>query len=293
MNFSRGWAVSALLIAAATAAHAGPVVTAGAARSPYLPVSDFDGPYPDMPPAPIPAPPPRYGYGPAPAPEYGYRDDRYAPPERPYRPDGYRPDGYRPDYGYAPAFLPPNEVYAILRDNGFSALGAPRQRGNVYVIAVLDRDGEDGRLLIDAHSGRILRFVPASQSGGESYYEHMRYEPGAQAPRGGTEVLPEPTVIKADPRLLQAAPAVPDAPRMASRSVPLPAPRVVMPMTRPAMPGQQTAAVQAKPAEAQPAGAASAAPQTTAAVAPPQAGEQRPGSQILPTQEMPKVQGLE
>jgi hypothetical protein len=287
MNFSRGWAVSALLIAAATAAHAGPAVTAGAASSPYLPVSDFDGPYPDMPPAPIPAPPPRYGYGPAPAPEYGYRDDRYAPPERAYRPDGYRPDGYRPDYGYAPAFLPPNEVYAILRDNGFSALGAPRQRGNVYVIAVLDRDGEDGRLLIDARSGRILRFVPAFQSGGDSYYEHMRYEPGVQAPRGGTEVLPEPTVIKADPRLLQAAPDVPAAPRVVSRSVPLPAPRV-------AMPAQQTAAVQAKAAEAQPAVAVSAAPpQTTAAVAPPQAEEQKPGAQILPTQEMPKAQGLE
>ena len=153
MNFSRGWAVSALLIVAATAAQAGPAVPAGAAGARYLPVSDFDGPYPEMPPpAPLPPPPPRYGYGPAPAPDYGYRDERYAPPERSYRPDVYRQDVYRQDYGYAPALLPPNEVFAILRSNGFSPLGAPRQRGNVYVIAVLDRDGEDGRLLIDARS---------------------------------------------------------------------------------------------------------------------------------------------
>jgi hypothetical protein len=292
MNFSTGWAVLALLTAAVTAAQAGPAVTAAAARSPYLPVSDFDGPYSDMPPPP-PAPLPRYGYGPGPSPgpDYGYRDDRYAPPERPYRPDGYRPDGYRPDYGYAPAFLPPHEVYAILRDNGFSPLGAPRQRGNVYVIAVLDRDGEDGRLLIDARSGRILRFVPAFQSG-EGDYERMRYEPAAQGP-SGSEVLPEPTVIKADPRLLQAAPAVPAASRMASRTVPLPAPRLAAPVTRPAVPAQQSAAVQTKPVEAQPAAAASAAPQTAASVAPPQAVEQKAGSQILPTQEMPKVQGLE
>jgi hypothetical protein len=292
MIFSRGWAVSALLIIAATAAHAEPAGTAGAARSPYLPVSDFYGPYSDMPPpVPAPVPAPRYGYAPAPAPDYGYRDERYPPPDRPYRPDGYRPDGYRPgpDYGYAPAFLPPNEVYAILRDNGFSPLGAPRQRGNVYVISVLDREGDDGRLVIDARSGRILRFVPASQWG-DGGYEHMRYEPNAQlpreVPRGGTEVLPEPIVIKADPRLLQGSSAVPPAaPRIANRTVP----RLAAPATQPV---QQSAALQTRPVESRPAAVASAAPQT-AAVAPPPAVEQKPAPQVMPTEDMPKVQGLE
>lgn len=290
MKFSTGWAASALLIVAAAAAHAEPADTAGAARSPYLPVSDFDAPYselPPPPPAPVPAPPPRYGYGTGP--DYGYRENGYPPPERPYRPDGYRPEGYRPDYGYAPAYLPPNEVYAILRDNGFSALGAPRQRGNVYVISVLDRDGEDGRLLIDARSGRILRFVPAFQSGGDSYYEHMRYEPGVQGRNGGSVVLPPPTVIKADPRLLQVMPA---APRMASRAMPAP-PRTVPPSATPAMPAQQTAAVQSRPAETKPVERASAPPQVAAAAAPPQVPAQKPVPQILPTEAMPPVQGLE
>ncbi|MGC2780967.1 MAG: hypothetical protein WA418_35560, partial [Bradyrhizobium sp.] len=159
-------AVSASIIAA-FAAQAEPLPPSGV-RSPYTAVSDFDTPYSELPPAAVPAPPPRYGYGPGV--EYGYQDQRYAPPA-----PVYRQDGYQPDYGYAPAFLPVHEVYAILRDNGFSPLGAPRQRGNVYVVAVLDRDGEDGRLVVDARSGRILRFVPAFQ-GGEPY-ERMRYEP--------------------------------------------------------------------------------------------------------------------
>jgi hypothetical protein len=52
---------------------------------------------------------------------------------------------------YGPMLLPPQEVYAVLRDNGFSPLGIPRQRGFVYTIAVIDRGGDDGRLVIDAH----------------------------------------------------------------------------------------------------------------------------------------------
>lgn len=154
---------AALLVAASAAAQAGSLVPSGTGVSPaYQPVSDLDGPYyPEPPPAPVPAP--RYGYGPGP--EYGYR------PPAPV---------YRPDYGYAPAFLPVHEIYAIVRDNGFSPLGAPRQRGTTYVISVLDRDGEDGRLLIDARSGRILRFVPAFQWGEQ--YERMRYEPGRDQP---------------------------------------------------------------------------------------------------------------
>ncbi|MDU6372690.1 MAG: hypothetical protein E6575_01000 [Bradyrhizobium sp.] len=169
-------AVSASLLAA-FAAQAEPFGPAGA-RAPYTAVSDIDEPYQDLPPPPAAVPaPPRYGYGPGA--DYGYRDQRYTPPA-----PVYRQDGYQPDYGYAPAFLPVHEVYAILRDNGFSPLGAPRQRGNVYVVAVLDRDGEDGKLVVDARSGRIIRFVPAFQWGEQ--YERMRYEP---APRGGLDRL--------------------------------------------------------------------------------------------------------
>jgi hypothetical protein len=88
-------------------------------------VSDFDGPYAAMPPE---APlPPRYGYG--------------------------------------PTLLPPQEVYTVVRDGGFSPLGAPRLNGFVYSIAVVDHRGNGGRLVIDARNGRILRFMPASRMG--------------------------------------------------------------------------------------------------------------------------------
>ncbi len=56
-----------------------------------------------------------------------------------------------PSYGdgyarFAPPILPPREIYAILRESGFSPLGAPRQRGLVYTVSAIDRDGEDGRM---------------------------------------------------------------------------------------------------------------------------------------------------
>ncbi|CCE01851.1 hypothetical protein [Bradyrhizobium sp. STM 3809] len=224
-------AVSAALIAASAAAQAEPLPPYGV-RGPYRAVSDFDAPYSEAPPAVVPAPP-RYGYGPGS--DYGYREPRYAPPAPVYRQDGYR-DGYQQDYGYAPAFLPIHEVYAILRDNGFSPLGAPRQRGNVYVVAVLDREGEDGKLVIDARSGRIMRFVPAFQWGED--YERMRFEP-----RGGLDRLPAPTVIRADPRV-----APPAAPRVAN-AMPAQLPKVPTPAARPAIPAPQTAALSPKPAD--------------------------------------------
>src|SRR3954451_8022666 len=71
--------------------------------------------------------------------------------------------GVRPMPGprYGPSLLPLQEVYTVVQENGFAALGAPQQRGFVYTIAVIDRAGEDGRLVIDARTGRIVRFVPA------------------------------------------------------------------------------------------------------------------------------------
>ena len=66
---------------------------------------------------------------------------------------------------YGPTLLPPQEVYTVLRDSGFSPLGVPQLRGLVYTIAVIDRGGDDGRLVIDARTGRILRFMPAYRMG--------------------------------------------------------------------------------------------------------------------------------
>jgi hypothetical protein len=244
MKFFTGCVAAAVLVLATTAAQA-----QVPARGAMIAVSDFDGPY--APGEAAPPPPPRYGYG------YGYEER-----------------------GPAPVLLPATEVYAVLRENGFSPLGIPRLRGGVYTIAVIDRRGDDGRLVIDARDGRILRFMPAA----DAYGMAPAYEERAVAPYGPQTALPPPTVVRSGPP----RPPAP-IPHVASRSVPLPkaapqraetpvaAVKPVEPAPQQAQPAQQTAAVQAKPAEA----------------AAPTVGQAKPASTVLPTQDMPAAQGLD
>src|SRR5437667_9425493 len=70
-----------------------------------------------------------------------------------------------PAPGYRPTLLPPTEVYTIVRESGFLPLGIPQQRGLVYTISVIDRGGDDGRLVIDARNGRVIRFMPGYRTG--------------------------------------------------------------------------------------------------------------------------------
>jgi hypothetical protein len=177
---------------------------------------------------------------------------------------------------YGPTLLPPTEVYAILRESGFSPLGIPRQRGLVYVIAVIDRGGDDGRLVIDARTGRIIRFVPAWRMGDNSY--------GGYDPYGSPELAPPPGAVRGEPRPPESV-----APRLASRTPPVPLPKpppsrageIKPQAAKPAapVPVQQSAAV--KPADAPP------------SVAAPAPVEAKPAPSIQPTQDMPKVQGLD
>jgi hypothetical protein len=184
-----------------------------------------------------------------------------------------------PRYYGAPMLLPPQEVYRIVRDNGFSPLGIPQQRGFVYMIAVIDRDGYDGRLVVDARTGRILHFRPADRMGGY-FNEDLT---GAY---GSTGPLPPVDAVRGPPR----PPGY--VPQVASRNpsaVPLPRPAPphaseMKPLAaKPAPePVQQSAAVQAKPADPAPPAAA------------PAVIEAKPAApQIQPTQPMPKMQGLE
>lgn len=255
MKFFTGCVAAAALALAASAGHA-QVPASGIASGAIVAVSDFDGPYA---PEAVP-PPPRYGYG------YGYEER--AP---------------------APVLLPSTEVYAVLRENGFLPLGIPRLRGSVYTIAAIDRRGDDGRLVIDARDGRIIRFMPAA----DAYGMAPAYDERAVAPYGPQSALPPPTAIRSGPP----RPPAP-IPHVASRAVPLPkaAPRraetpvaaakpaepVAQQAQAPqAQPSQQAAAAQAKPADA--------APQ--AAV--PTVGQAKPAPTILPTQDMPAAQGLD
>lgn len=177
---------------------------------------------------------------------------------------------------YGPSLLPPREVYTVVRENGFSALGPPQQRGLIYMIAVIDRDGQDGRLVIDARTGRIIRFMPAYRMG-DRFNDAAAYGP----------LSPPPSSVRSGPR----PPA--SVPHVSSRRDLVPIPRAspsqtgqanggpVKPATEPA---QRSAAIDAKPGEAQ----------TAVQAAPPPAAEpKRDAPQILPTQEMPKVQALD
>lgn len=188
------------------------------------------------------------------------------PPEAPGR-------GYGP-----PTLLPPQEVYTVVRESGFSPLGIPQQRGLFYTISVIDRGGDDGRLVIDARTGRIVRFIPAYRSG-DNFNEDLTVTYG---PPGS---LPPVSTIRGVPR----PPA--SVPHVASRTPSVPMPKAPPPRkddTKPLAaqpvpePARQSAAVQAKPADAPPPAAA------------PASAEVKPAApQIMPTQEMPKAQGLE
>jgi hypothetical protein len=246
MKLFTGWLMSAGLVFTAVAANAQGVVPYPVAGSGYSAVSDVEGPYVGSP----------------------YAGGRYAvaPPELP-----------GPRYG-GPMLMPPQEVYTVVREAGFSPLGIPHQRGFVYVIAVIDRSGNDGRLVIDARNGQILRFRPGYRMGG-NFNEDMMPSYGPVGPPPGSAVrgaLPPPAPA---PRLASRTPAVPmpkASPLHGGEAKPLaakPAPEPV----------QQSAAVQAKPAEAP------AAPQAAA----PAVVEAKPAPQLQPTQGMPKVQGLE
>lgn len=248
MKFFTGCVAAAALAMAANAAEA-QMPANGAARGGYIAVSDFDGPYATPEAAP---PPPRYGY------DYEER-------------------------GPAPTLLPATEIYAVLRDNGFSPLGIPRLRGAVYTIAVIDRRGDDGRLVIDARDGRIIRFMPAA----DAYGMAPAYDEPPVSPYRPQSALPPPTMVRGGP---PRPPAL--IPHVASRTVPLPkaapqrgetpvAAKPAAQATQQAQSAQQTAAAQAKPVEV--------APQAAA----PTVGQAKPAPTILPTQEMPAVQGLD
>lgn len=263
MKFFTGCVAAATLAIANIAAHAqilAQVPANGISSGAYVAVSDFDGPY--APPEAAPPPPPPYGYG------YGYEERGPAP------------------------VLPPTEVYAVLRDNGFSPLGIPRLRGSVYTIAVIDPRGDDGRLVIDARDGRILRFMPAA----DAYGMAPAYEDHAVVPYGPQSALPPPIMVRSGPPrppapiphvasrrgppLPKAAPPRGETPVVAAKPAATTPPQVTAQQPPPqAEPAQQTAA--AKPAEA--------APQAVAPIV----GQAKPSVTILPTQEMPAAQGLD
>ena len=242
MKAFRGWTIS---VGAAVRSHRRQCTggTAAGSSQPVIWRHPIRGPYADVPPGPA-VHAPAYGrpvYGPQ---EYGPGPSEYGPP-----------------------LLPPTEVYAVLRENGFSPLGAPRLRGLFYSISAIDRRGDDGRLVIDARDGRIVRFVPADHFSGYGGYGDRYY--GA-APRPSYGPLEPMTVWTgrgstarratgrgaSEDRQPHAA-VGPDAEGCAAKTwarlAKSPAGAKPLATNAPApAPIQQSAAVQAKPADAPP-----------------------------------------
>jgi hypothetical protein len=180
---------------------------------------------------------------------------------------------------YGPRLLPAPEVYTVLRDNGFSPLGAPQQRGLFYSIAVLDRGGGEGRLVIDARDGRIVRYARG-------------YPDADVAVAYGPADAPPVSAVRGPPR-----PPAP-VPHVASRTPTVPLPKSMPqrsdePATAAKTP-DKAASEPAKPSEPAPQSVAQAKPAAaTPPATPPAVIEAKPPVQIQPTREMPKVQGLE
>ncbi|WGR95397.1 hypothetical protein MTX26_06030 [Bradyrhizobium sp. ISRA443] len=256
MKLYTGWVAAAGLALGAASAHAQLLTPAQFGSPSLIRASDLDGPYAAMPPD---VPPP-------------------------------------PRYGRVPSLLPPVEVYTVLRENGYLPLGAPQQRGFVYTISVIDRDGADGRLVIDARNGRIVSFTPADRVGDDYDNEPTAtYGPIGPMPRPIQARVPRPPLPI--PHVARRAVPVPKRSPLAAKPAPAPAPaQAAVPAPAPTAaaapaPAQQTVAATPKPAEAQ-AAAPGAAPAQPAA---PTIGQAAPPAApaILPTQEMPKVQGFE
>ena len=187
-----------------------------------------------------------------------------------------------PGPGYGPMLLPPEEVYTVVRDSGFSPLGIPQRRGLVYTISVIDRGGDDGRLVIDARTGRIIRFMPAYRMG-DNLNEDLTITYGPVGPdRRRRSVRSPGRGRRCCPKVASRTPAVPmpkarhpsQARRRRWRPSPHPSPRSSRQRRR----RLQNRWIRRPQHPLH--------PQPSRPSPPPQI-------QLQPTQEMPKAQGLE
>ena len=183
---------------------------------------------------------------------------------------------------YGPHLLPAPEVYTVLRDNGFSPLGAPQQRGLFYTIAVLDRGGGEGRLVIDARDGRIVRYARGYPNADVA----VAYGPADAPPVSAVRGPPRPPALV--PHVASRTPAVP-LPKAMPQRADEPATAAKTQDKVPDKAPDKAASEPAKPSELAPQSVAQAKPAAT----PPAVIEAKPAPQIQPTKEMPKVQGLE
>lgn len=235
--------------------------------------------------------------GPLPPPAYYPRREQYYE-ERPYAPGPYGagPSTAIPSARYARSgpsarpMLPPEQVMSVLRSSGFSPLGRVTQRGWIYTIAAMDRTGEDGRLIIDARTGQIIRFIPAQAVDERTMAVYGPPGPPPVAYAGYETRRGSLLDLRHTPRPPVSVPkaAARSGPKAASKN-PQTAPAGAAPTPQAAAPAQQAAV----PAAATPAATASAESKPLAATVG-VAGASAPATlKLWPTQAMPDVQTLE
>ncbi|TKT71903.1 hypothetical protein YH63_011005 [Afipia massiliensis] len=239
--------------------------------------------------------------GPTPPPEGRYvgRYDEQPYPQRPYA-GSYRPGPYGSgshaaipsarNLRSAPAarpMLPPEQVVTVLRSSGYSPLGRVTQRGWIYTVAAFDRYGDDGRLIIDARTGQIIRFIPA-QAVDERimgvYGPPPTVYAGYENRRGSLlDLRNAPRPPNAVPKSARRSPKAATQTAQPSPGGTAPAPQAAAPAPAAAPsaePAAKPAVAEAKPAAATvgAAGPSAAAPSTL---------------KLWPTQAMPDVQPLQ
>jgi hypothetical protein len=92
--------------------------------------------------------------------------------------------------------LPPTDIIAEVRREGFHPVSRPVHRGRVYVLFAVDQDDMDVKLTVDAASGRVLWAAGAvAHLGGPGHYRsHWRAErppvssPGDDIPNAASPV---------------------------------------------------------------------------------------------------------
>lgn len=242
-----------------------------------LPLEDDIG-MPGPPPLAVEPPPPR-PYTDGPYMQRPYEQSPYAPPP---------PVRYQQSALDSRPVLPPYQIVTVLRSTGYSPLGPVTRRGWVYTVAVLNPNGDDGRLIIDARNGQIMRFIPA-MAVDERLNESMAmaYGPPGPPPQDVRYETRRGSLLdlRRSPRPAVAVPntAQRNGPKVANRgpaSAPIPA--AAKPVA--GAPAQAAAPVQQA--------AENKSVAATAGVAKPPA-PQPSTPQLWPTQAMPEVQLLE
>jgi hypothetical protein len=204
------------------------------------------------------------------------------PPPGYYDARAYYGRGASP-YVYAPEddTMPAQAVVPILRARGFQPLSRAVRRGAFYLVSAVHPRGEEGRVVVDAYTGQIVRFIPATEVRASRRDEMVLvYQGPTFPPPNALRSGPPPGTMRGAPR-----PPAP-VPSLASRA-PASAP-LVTPKPRPQSAPQKPETAQAPPpipapVETKPAAASPPLVQMPV--------EKKPA--VQPTRPLPPVQTME